>query len=48
MIIHIKNKDTLIVKNFIFKCCVGKNGLNKKKIEGDRSTPVGIFKLGAL
>ena len=48
MIIHIKNKDTLIVKNFIFKCCVGVNGLNKKKIEGDKSTPVGIFKLGTL
>ena len=48
MIIHIKNKDTLIVKNFIFKCCVGASGLNKKKIEGDKSTPVGIFKLGTL
>ena len=48
MIIHIKNKDTLIVKNFKFKCCIGSNGSNKKKIEGDKSTPKGIFKLGKL
>ena len=48
MIIYLKNKDTLILKNFKFKCCVGANGLNKKKIEGDKTTPVGTFKLGNL
>ena len=48
MIIHIKNKDTLIVKNFKFKCCIGSNGSNKKKIEGDKSTPKGTFSLGTV
>ena len=43
MIIHLKNKNTLIVDDFKFKCCVGKNGLKKRKIEGDKATPEGIF-----
>ena len=29
MIIHIKNKDTLIVEEFKLKCCIGKNGIKK-------------------
>ncbi len=45
MIIQLKNKNQLIVDDFIFKCCVGKNGLKKQKIEGDKTTPKGIFKL---
>ena len=48
MLIYIKNKDTLIVGDFKFKCCIGKNGFNNKKREGDKSTPVGIYKLGPL
>ncbi len=48
MIINIKNKDTLIYDEFIFKCCVGKNGFSKKKVEGDKKTPIGIFSLGNL
>ena len=48
MIIHIKNKDTLIVKEFKFKCCVGKKGIRKNKIEGDFCTPSGKFKIGKL
>ncbi len=48
MIIYLKNKDTLIFKDFKLKCCIGFNGLNKKKIEGDKTTPIGIFKLGNL
>ena len=48
MIIYLKNKDTLIFKNFKFKCCIGANGLSKKKIEGDKTTPKGTFKLGSL
>jgi len=48
MIIHLKNKDTLIVDDFKFKCCIGKNGLKKRKIEGDKATPVGIFKINRL
>jgi len=48
MIIRLKNKDKLIVNDFIFKCCIGRKGLNKHKIEGDNFTPRGTFKLGDL
>tara|TARA_Y100000590_G_scaffold339040_1_gene386437 strand:- start:5136 stop:5627 length:492 start_codon:yes stop_codon:yes gene_type:complete len=48
MLIHLKNKDKLIVGDFKFKCCIGKKGLKKRKIEGDNSTPKGIFSLGFL
>ena len=48
MIIYLKNKDTLIVDAFKFKCCIGKNGISKKKIEGDKKTPIGLFQLGDL
>ncbi len=48
MLIQIKNKDTLIVGNFKFKCCIGKNGFSHKKKEGDMTTPRGIYKLGPL
>ena len=48
MIIYVKNKHTLRVDDFKFKCCVGKKGISKKKVEGDLKTPVGIFKLGPL
>ena len=48
MLIRIKNKDQLIVDDFIFKCSIGKNGAKRKKIEGDKSTPKGIFSLGNL
>ena len=48
MIIYLKNKDTLRVDTFEFKCCIGKNGLSKNKIEGDYKTPIGLFNLGNL
>ena len=48
MIITLKNKYTLKVDDFKFKCCIGKNGVKKNKVEGDKSTPKGIFKLGTL
>ena len=48
MIIHLKNKNTLIVDDFKFKCCIGKNGLKNRKIEGDKATPVGLFKINKL
>ena len=48
MLIQLKNKDKLIIGGFKFKCCIGKNGVKKHKIEGDHSTPKGIFKLGKL
>ena len=48
MIITVKNKNTLILDNFKFKCCVGKYGITKHKIEGDKKTPRGLFKLENL
>ena len=48
MIIKLKNKDTLIIDNFKLKCCIGKGGLKKNKIEGDGATPKGTFSLGKL
>ena len=48
MIIHVENKNTLIIDDFKLKCCVGKNGLNSNKKEGDYSTPKGLFILKKL
>ena len=48
MLIKLKNKDTLIFDEFKFKCAIGKNGLKKNKIEGDKSTPKGIYELEHL
>ena len=48
MIIHVENKNTLIIDDFKLKCCVGKNGLNSSKKEGDYSTPKGLFILKKL
>jgi L,D-peptidoglycan transpeptidase YkuD (ErfK/YbiS/YcfS/YnhG family) len=48
MLIHLKNKDTLIVDDFELKCCIGKNGIKRNKIEGDKATPKGIFKIKTL
>ena len=48
MIIHLKNKHTLQIDDFNFKCSIGKNGLTTKKIEGDKKTPKGIFNIENL
>ena len=48
MTIYLKNKQTLKVDDFYFKCCIGKNGTSKNKMEGDKKTPIGTFKLGHL
>ena len=48
MTIFLKNKYTLQVDEFNFKCSVGLNGLSSKKKEGDKKTPRGIFELGNL
>ena len=48
MTIILKNKETLHFKKFKFKCCIGKNGLAKNKIEGDKKTPKGTYTLGNL
>ena len=48
MIIHVLNKNTLIIDDFILNCCIGKKGLNSNKKEGDYSTPKGLFNLKKL
>ena len=48
MLIKLKNEDTLIIDEFKLKCCVGKKGVSKNKLEGDFQTPSGKFNLGNL
>ena len=48
MTIILKKKETLKFDDFFLKCCIGKNGLTKNKVEGDKKTPKGIFSLGDL
>jgi len=48
MTIIVINKETLICDEFRFRCSTGKNGITKNKIEGDKKTPKGIFKIGNL
>lgn len=48
MIIHVPDKNTLIIDDFKFKCCVGKKGFNFNKKEGDYTTPKGLFSLRKL
>ena len=48
MLINLKNKDTLIIDDFKFRCCIGKKGIKKNKFEGDKSTPKGLFSLSKL
>tara|TARA_B100000768_G_C11143183_1_gene317000 strand:- start:47 stop:538 length:492 start_codon:yes stop_codon:yes gene_type:complete len=48
MLIKLKNKDTLVVDDFSFKCSIGKNGLKRNKKEGDRATPIGTYTIGEV
>ena len=48
MTIILKNKYTLKIDDFLFKCSVGINGFTKRKIEGDKKTPKGTFGIGHL
>ena len=48
MIITLKNKETLICEDFVFRCSIGRNGITKNKKEGDKKTPSGIFGFGNL
>ena len=48
MTIFLKNKHTLKIDDFYFQCSSGKNGISKKKIEGDKKTPIGTFKIEHL
>ena len=48
MTIFVKNKHTLQIDEFKFKCCIGKNGSTKNKKEGDKKTPKGKFQIENL
>ena len=48
MIIYVKNKHTLQIDDFIFRCSIGKNGLSLVKKEGDKKTPKGKFQIEYL
>ena len=48
MIILLKNKYTLQIEDFFFKCVIGKNGTSKRKKEGDKKTPKGIYEIEHL
>ena len=48
MTIFLKNKHTLEVDDFKFRCSIGKNGKSKKKFEGDKKTPIGHYAIENL
>ena len=48
MTILVKNKHTLQIDEFKFRCCIGKRGSTKNKKEGDEKTPKGKFKIENL
>ena len=48
MTILVKNKHTLQIDDFKFRCCVGKKGSTKNKKEGDKKTPKGTFEIENL
>ena len=48
MMIFLKNKHTLKINDFIFRCCVGKKGFSSNKREGDKKTPKGKYPIGNL
>ena len=45
MTIFIKNKHTLQIDEFRFRCCIGKKGSTRNKKEGDQKTPKGKFEI---
>ena len=48
MTIFVKNKHTLQLGEFKFRCCIGKKGSTIKKREGDKKTPRGMFEIENL
>ena len=48
MTILVKNKHTLQIDEFTFKCSIGKKGSTKNKKEGDKKTPKVPIKLEIL
>ena len=43
--IIVKRSENLLFKNLKFRCSLGKNGVTKNKVEGDKCTPSGIYRL---
>jgi L,D-peptidoglycan transpeptidase YkuD (ErfK/YbiS/YcfS/YnhG family) len=48
MTIYVKNKHTLQIDEFKFRCCIGKKGSTAHKKEGDKKTPKGTFEIENL
>ena len=48
MTIFVKNKHTLQIDKFKFKCSIGKKGSTINKKEGDKKTPRGSFEIENL
>ena len=48
MTILVKNKHTLQIDEFKFRCCIGKKGSTRNKKEGDKKTPKGTFEIENL
>ena len=48
MPILVKNKHTLLVDEFKFRCCIGKRSTTINKKEGDKKTPKGTFEIENL
>ena len=48
MTISLKNKHTLQIDEFEFRCCIGIKGSTRKKKEGDKKTPKGTFEIENL
>jgi L,D-peptidoglycan transpeptidase YkuD (ErfK/YbiS/YcfS/YnhG family) len=48
MTILIKNKHTLLIDDFKFRCSIGKKGSTKNKKEGDKKTPKGTYEIEHL
>ena len=48
MTILVKNKHTLQIDEFKFKCCIGEKGFTRNKKEGDKKTPKGTFQIENL
>ena len=48
MTIFVKNKHTLQIDEFTFRCCIGKKGSTNDKKEGDKKTPKGTFEIENL
>ena len=48
MTIFVKNKHTLQIDEFEFRCCIGEKGSTSNKKEGDKKSPKGTFQIENL